>query len=244
MGSPFVDPPHNHVGKPAIFVIPEGGLPLYMRRLPELQSAQSRQVENDLPDMAAASPSIHGLPQPLRAEMCCESPVPLAACQQRPDLSARDFAISPLKSTDRARSVEPVIVRRFIITRPRLISDLAPPISAICTIRPSGFRHADVARQVVAAHHIQNDIDPGLAPSAAMISSSKDRSRVVNRPGRAQIFTKLRLLRTADRRVDRRCPQRPAELDGRRANPARTAMDQHAFTRREIARGQRYSTRP
>jgi len=28
MGSPFVDPPHHHVGKPAIFVIPEGGVAL------------------------------------------------------------------------------------------------------------------------------------------------------------------------------------------------------------------------
>ncbi|MNC98373.1 hypothetical protein D3C83_163120 [compost metagenome] len=57
--------------------------------------------------------------------------------------SRRLFAIAPLNSTGRGRSVEPESVRRLAITALMSSSVLAPRRNAMKTRRPSSARHCN-----------------------------------------------------------------------------------------------------
>ena len=68
-----------------------------------------------------------------------------------------------LNSTARGRSVDPVSVSRRRITSGMTISALAPALEGDRHMPPVVGQAGEVARQIIAADHVEHDIDPAPA---------------------------------------------------------------------------------
>jgi hypothetical protein len=78
--------------------------------------------------------------------------------------------MAPFSSTDRARSVEPVTVRRCRSTRTRSISAFAPWSTAICRAALER-EQLEISRKVRAADHVEDDVD---AASSRQFHQARD----------------------------------------------------------------------
>ena len=150
-------------------------------------------------------------------------------------------ASATLRAVGLARSVEPVTVRRFIM---------------MCRSRsrrgcPAGTRSARAGRRapalqvrldVVAADHVEHDVDAALAGDAPDLGDEVlrlvvDRVIGADRRGRTRPSPSLPAV------VNTMAPKRLGELDRREADAAGAAVDQHRLAGGEVQRGRTGCTR-
>ena len=137
----------------------------------------------------------------------------------------------PLLSTLCGLSVEPVSVSRFIITMPALIVAIGAALNGDDDAAAVLLQELQVLGQVVARHHVEHDVDAArqlLHLGRPVIVLVED--GVVG----AQFAYRLGFVFIAHRR-EHRGAERLGELDRRRADAARAAMDQHALAGLELA---------
>ena len=150
-------------------------------------------------------------------------------------------ATAPFSWTDRARSVEPVSVSRLraaasyrVALRPALQPDLHEPAF--------DREHVDIARHVVAADHVEDDVD---AASAGRVADGRDEIRlaIVDRALGAEPFAGRAFLREPAV-ANTREPRRVRQLNRDRADPARAAVNQNPLARLRAVRARtRWSRR-
>ena len=166
-----------------------------------------------------------------------------ARFEQRPDVlggARRQSRLFPRPIAPAASSRSPSAGAAGSGTR--LICALAPPISAICTRRPSTASSIEVARHVLAADHVENHVDAAAAGQIA------DRGHeiglaIVDRALGAEPLARRALLRRAGGREDARA-ERARQLDRRRADAARSAVDERRLAGAAGGRARRrWSTR-
>ena len=191
----------------------------------------------------------HGRTASMILPMCCEDSISacaaaasasgntrwidrlhLAALEQRPDLLAQRAARSPtLRSSGLARSVEPVTVSRFIMMC-RQSTSTRPPCRNAMIDEPAFEREAlQVLLDVVAADHVEHDVDAALAGDARDLGDEILRP-VVDRVIGAERAAERGLVVAADGRDHRRA-ESLRELDRGEADAARAAVDQHRSRR-------------
>ena len=147
--------------------------------------------------------------------------------------SRRLEAISPFCATVRARNVEPAIVSRRCSSRARSICALAPPCVRDLHEPPFERQQLEVARDVVAADDVEHDVD---AAPRGRLAQHRDEVGFVIVDGAlgAERFARGALRRRSRGREHARA-EHASELNGRRADAARSAVDEQRFARREPA---------
>ena len=111
--------------------------------------------------------------------------LPASTCGQTARESSS--ATSDLNSAERGRSVEPVSVSRRCMILAMLISATAPRWTAIETWRPSSAQAFEVAGQIVAADHVEHDVD-ARAAGEPLHRLDEIVAVVVDRMGRAELL--------------------------------------------------------
>ena len=109
------------------------------------------------------------------------------------------------------------------------------------TSRPSGASSGDVARDVVAADHVEDEVG-ALAAGRLLHRLDEVLVAVVDRPVGAELVAG-RALFGACRRWRRPCAEGLGELDGGGADAAGAAVDQEASRRPSGRRGRRRCSR-
>ena len=145
----------------------------------------------------------------------------------------RSAAIRAFASTDCGRSVEPVIVSRFDHHLREVELDLRPGLVRDHHQPPLQRQGAHVARQVVAADHVEDDVDAAPRRRVAHRVDEVGHPVVDGKLG-AEPEAGLALRLRARRHEDPRAAG-AGELDRGGADPRRAAVNEQAFARLEPA---------
>jgi hypothetical protein len=142
--------------------------------------------------------------------------------------------MAPFCSTVRARKVEPVSVPRFSISGSKLISACDPFQEGDVDDAAFGRQRVDVALDVVAAHHVENDID-AAGGRGVLDHLDEILVLVIDAARGAELLAGVAFVAAAGGGEDLVCAQRLGELDRRGADAAGAAMDQHRLAGAQIA---------
>ena len=137
--------------------------------------------------MLAGSPSAHGRRPPRRAGRCCRSPASAVRPRHRARPSrAISSATIVLNSTERGRSVEPVRVSRRRMMSKIGISALGAALNGDRHVASVLGQAGEVARHIIAADHVDDDVDAAPIGDAVHLLDEVLRP-VVDRRVRAEL---------------------------------------------------------
>src|SRR5215472_14582827 len=143
------------------------------------------------------------------------------------------WAMAALSATARARSVEPVWVRRLSISRMRSTVTRDEARNAICTMRPSDGGGFVVAADIIAADHIEDQVDAG--PLRRLLAQSdKILGVIIDGEIGAELAAGVTFPRRAGGYQDMSA-ERLAELNSLSADPRRAAVHEQCFADGEPA---------
>ena len=113
-----------------------------------------------------------------------------------------------------------------------------PPIRPICTSRPFSRQALDVARQIVAADDVEDDVH---AAPRRRVANDRDEvlGLVVDRASRAKRRRSARARSARSGRGEDGRAERPCELDRGRADAARAAVHEHGLAAESMPRAER-----